>query len=93
MTIHDRFEKHIDQHCKFELVEHKRSNCADIHAFMLLNDIFEIDYNIITSVDHYGYYLGISDNELEILTDKQIIELIRCGITHCTHIGCLYNSI
>ena len=93
MSIHDRFEKYANEHCKFELVENKKSQCADIHAFILINEIFKPKHDIIVATDYYGYFLNLDEDDLSILTDEQIIELLRCGFSYDTNGGSLYKFV
>lgn len=80
MSIEQVFEKHHDQSLKFEKVEVKRSKRADLHAFLLLDELFPGDCDIVAEVIHDQIFLGVEENDFEKLTEKQVVELIRCGV-------------
>jgi len=77
--IRECFEKHTDEFLKFERVKNKRSNRQDLHVFILLDELFPSDKCIIDSAEHDEIFVNLEDNQLEKLTEEQIIELIRCG--------------
>lgn len=79
--ICDLFEKHVDEHGKFELVENKRSTRKDLHAFMLLDSLFPgSKNNMIASAEHDEIYLApYGDSLEEKMTEELVIELRRCG--------------
>ena len=75
--IAEIFEKHNDEYLKFERVENKRSRRPDLHAFLLLDELFPSDFYIICSAAHDEIWL---DADGEDLTEEQVIELSRCGV-------------
>ncbi len=76
----DRFEKFNDDYLKFEEVENKRSKRPDLHAFLLLDELFPSHHDIICNAQHDEFWLDVSDDDAETLTDNQILELTRCGV-------------
>lgn len=90
MTIHERFEAVNDEFLEFDRIENKRSQRPDIHAFLLLDDIFpNAGHDMVTSAEHDEIWLDPMDDQLKLLTDEQIVELVRCGARHDRHNGCL----
>jgi hypothetical protein len=75
-----RFEAFDDDYLCFEKVENKRSKRADLHAFILLDEFFPGKDDIICASEHDEIYLSIGNEDVEKLTDKQILELTRCGV-------------
>jgi len=78
----DLFEKHDNEYLKFEHVKNKRSNRPDLHAFLLIDELFPKNRDMVCSAAHDEIWLDIDDDEIKKLTEEQIIELIRCGVRH-----------
>ena len=83
MTLNERWEL-VTEDCKdyldFEKVQNKRSQRPDLHGLLLLDQLFPGTSNMIVDADDDGVWLGVSAEQLETLSDEQIIELSRCGI-------------
>lgn len=78
--IEELFEKHEGEY-NFDTIVNKRSKKSDLHAFLLLDELVPNKGNdIIGGADHDVIYLGVELNELEDITEYQIIELIKCGV-------------
>lgn len=81
MNLQEFSAKHQDEHTKFERVENKRSSRPDLHAFLLLNELFPSNRDMICWGGHDEIALDIELDELEaIITEEQALELIRCGV-------------
>ena len=81
--MEDLFEKYNDnEYLKFDRVENKRSNRPDLHAFLLLDELFPGIYDIITDAEHDGLYLCFDHDEIETLSEDNVIELVRCGVMY-----------
>ena len=81
--LRDLFEKHNDEFLKFERVVTKRSRRADLHGFILLDELTPTanDRDILAGAEHDEVYLSIDDDELAaVVTEAQVIELVRCGV-------------
>lgn len=75
------FEKYKDEFCKWKCVHPQLSHRADIHAFILLNHLVPGRQNMVSGTEHDKIYLGIDPDKLaKVVTEKQVIELIRCGV-------------
>lgn len=75
-----RFRDYANEYLKFDRVENKRSQRADVHAFMLLDELFPGNQDLIGAAWNDEILLDISDEQIESLTEDQIIELRRCGV-------------
>jgi hypothetical protein len=82
MDISERFEMFDDEYLEFDRVENKRSNRPDLHAFLLLDELFPGDSDIVDHAEHDEIWLDVDDEQLKKLTDDQILELVRCGIRY-----------
>lgn len=83
MDINERWESLTDdggEYLEFDRVENRLSSRRDIHAFILLNNLFPGDGDIVCSAGHDQIWLDASEENVESLTDEQIIELSRCGV-------------
>ena len=80
MTIKERFDQFEDEFLKFERVENKFSNRADVHAFILLDKLVPGKDDILVDARHDEVFLSIGPEKLETASDEQIRDLIRCGI-------------
>lgn len=75
------FEKHNGEYIEFAKVEEKRSRRPDLHAFLLLDELVPGDGDMITAADHDEYWLSVDREAVaEVITEKQVVELIRCGV-------------
>lgn len=80
-TLESLFEKHSGEYLKFAKVQNKRSNRADLHAFMLLDSLVSGKEDIVSSSHHDYFWLSINIHDLaQVITEEQVIELIRCGV-------------
>ena len=79
-TIYDLFEKHDDEFNKFDRVQHKLSENQELHGYLLLVKLFPNEARILQSAEHDMVWIGPESDDLESLTEAQIIELLRCGI-------------
>lgn len=82
MDINSIFEKHNNEYIKFDQVQNKRSGRPDLHAFLLLDELFPGNTDMISASEHDEVYLSIDEEQIETLTEEQIIELVRCGVRY-----------
>lgn len=82
MSDYNRFEELDDNdYAKFELVTDKLSERPDLHAMLLLDKLFPCPNNeIISAAGHDEVWFSISPENIELLSDEQVVELIRCGL-------------
>ena len=84
--IADRFEAIEEGNdipfLRFDLVENKRSNRPDLHAMIRLDEWFPSNkkQDIIAGASHDQIWLDTAEEDIEKLTDEQILELLRCGV-------------
>jgi len=91
MNIEDKFREYCDtDFLKFELIENKRTQRPDLHAFLLLDELFPGKRCIIDSAEHDEIYLNIDSDDIEKLSDKQILELVRCGVRCGEYSLCMF---
>lgn len=86
--MEERFNKYLDEYLKFERVENKKNKRADLHGFLLLDELFPGDRNMICDAEHDEIWLN-RGQQLTKLTDENIIELTRCGIRYDSEFNCL----
>ena len=81
LDLKELWEKNENEYLKFERVENKTSQRADLHAFMLLDKIIPGKSDIVSCADHDEIWLDVKPKQLaEVATEQQVIELIRCGV-------------
>lgn len=80
MDVYERFALFDDEFVKFDRVVNRRSNRPDLHAFMLLDELFPGEKDIVSAAEHDMIYLGVDIEDVCKLTDHQILELVRCGV-------------
>lgn len=79
-----------DDHSNFELVKIKKSERNDLHAFLLLDSLIPSNRSIISASEHDEIYLDIDLDELsKVITEEQVIELVRCGVRYDSDYDCL----
>ncbi len=77
----EQYEKYENEFLKFDRVENKTSNRPDLHALNLLDKLVPGDCDIVRAAAHDQIWLEVTPEQLSaVATEKQIIELIRCGI-------------
>lgn len=83
MNIHDICEKHNGEFLKFDRVQNKLSTRPDIHAFILLNNLFPKGRDIVCAAEHDEIFLDVEVEELaKVVTEDQMVDLIRCGVRY-----------
>ena len=82
IDLQSTFEKFDDEYLKFERVENKLHSRPDICAFLLLDKLLPNDgEDIIACSEHDEYFLSVSCEQLaEVVTEEDILMLVRCGI-------------
>ncbi len=95
-TLIELFDKYLEavKLCAFDSVENKYSQRADLHAFILLDKIFPDNKDLIVRSDSYSIYFGIDIDEIsKVITEEQIDELVKCGVSYDSHYDCLYMMV
>lgn len=83
MNTSDRFEAVSENFQKFDRVKKKRSARPDLHAFILLDELCpNPSCNMVCSTGHSEFWLDVAEYQVDRLTDKQILELVRCGVMY-----------
>ncbi len=83
MNINDRFEAVNDDYIKFDKVKNKRSMRPDLHAYILLDELFpNPGADIVCAASHDKIWLDFESEKINELTDSQILELTRCGVRY-----------
>lgn len=82
-TLIELFEKYADdEFLKWDRVENKRSSRSDLHAFLLLDELMPGQKpDIVSSASHDQIWLDPTLEDLApVITEAQILELIRSGV-------------
>ena len=88
VDIEALFEKYDDEFLEWDRVEVKLHRRADMHAFLLLDQLVPGDRDIISDAEHDQIWLDIDSGALaEVVTEDQVRDLHRCGV-RCED-GCL----
>lgn len=84
MKLEERFKAlHHGDYMRFDRVNHKLSQRADLHAFLLLDKLQPGHDNIVACSVHDEISLSIDVEDLnEVITDEQVLDLIRCGVRY-----------
>ncbi len=85
------FDEHNDEYMSFDNVHEteRLSDRRDMHAMILLDTLLPGDGHIISASEHDVIYLGVGLEELvEVISEEQIIQLIRCGVLFDEHREC-----
>lgn len=90
MYAEDIFKKHNKDYLKFKRVESKKTNRPDLHAFLLLDELFPDNKDIVSAASHDELWLSIESEDIEKLTEDQILELTRCGIRYDEDSLCMF---
>lgn len=77
------FDKHKDAFLQFKDIANPRSRRADLHAFLLLDELTPGKANMIADAEHDYIWLGVDVDELlAVITEDHVIELTRCGVMY-----------
>lgn len=72
---------HDDEYLKFDRVTEKRSNRPDLHAFLLLDHLQPGTGDMVSAAEHDEFYLSINLDDLaDVISEDQVVELVRCGV-------------
>lgn len=74
------FKENGDEYLEFIKVEDKLSYKPDLHAFLLIDELFSDKRSVISGANHEEIYLNIDFDEAGNLPEDILIELIRCGV-------------
>lgn len=70
--------------------ERRLSNRADLHAFLLLDQLVPGTGDMVSAAEHDEFFLDVSPDELaKVATEEQITDLIRCGVRYHMEFDCL----
>ena len=72
-----------DEFLKFDRVRRKRSQRPDLHAFLLLDALVPTTFAMVCAVAHDQIWLAVDLVDLaKVITEDQVIELVRCGVRY-----------
>lgn len=93
MSLQDRWAQFDEQFLKFDKIAVKRAPYADLHAMLLLAELFPpgepgkesafggYGNDILSAAEHDIVFLRFDPEKInQHLKDEHIIELIRCGV-------------
>jgi hypothetical protein len=90
ISTYERFEAFNDDYLKFDRIENKRNQRPDLHAWLLLDELFpHPGHGIVSAAESGEIWIDVEGEKLEILTDEQILELVRCGVWYDSEYDCL----
>lgn len=89
--IQNLFQKHDNEYIEFDRVETKFSRRPDLHAFLLLDKLVPGTEDIVSTSEHDEFWLGVDIQDLAKsgITEAQIVDLIRCGVSYDREFDCL----
>lgn len=85
------FEAHNSELCQFERIENPAFPQPDLMAFLFLAKRFPMatGQDIISRAEHDAIYLATSTEDIESLTEDEVIFLLRCGVSYDRSESCL----
>lgn len=84
------FAKYTDEHGEFMKVNPKRTERKDLHAFLLIDELVPLNprtphgfqRKLLTSSSGEEVYLGVDASKVAArITEEQVLELVRCGVS------------
>jgi hypothetical protein len=94
MNLKEKYDKVYnaihDNNQKFEELKNKRSLRKDLHAFLLLDELFPKTENAISHAAHDHYYLNYTSKEINTLSEQHLFELILCHVLYDEYEECLF---
>ena len=80
IDIEAAFDKFDSEYIPFNELKNPRSNCSEIHAFLLLNELVPT-VRMIDCAEHDQIWLSVSVKALaEVATEDHIRQLSICGV-------------
>ena len=77
------FEENEDEYLEFDNIKNKLSERADLHAFLLIDQLCPSDQDMIAACEHDEYYLSVEPEYFaKVATEEQVLDLIRCGVSY-----------
>jgi hypothetical protein len=94
MTVEQMVEKWKEfddkEGLNFSKVSNKRANRADLHAFLLLDELCPSTIDIVDAAEHDIIFPRYDESVLaNRIMESQIQELSRCGVFWSTEYDCL----
>ncbi len=83
------FKKYKNEAHKFDLVENKKSLRPDLHILLKIDEWFPDTEQIIGAIIKRNVCINLQVEQIETLTEDQVIELIRCGVNYHGTYECL----
>ena len=79
------------EYLKFDRVEDPISKRPDLHGFYLLDKIVPGDSDIVSGAEHDVAFVDVSAEALAEanVTEAQLIDLLRCGVSYSDEYDCL----
>ena len=92
INLKETFEKFDADYLKFDRIENPVSNRSDLCAFIFLDNLIKNGPRlIIAGAEHDKIYLEVDCDELaEIVTEDDILFLMRCGMGYDEECHSLY---
>ena len=85
------WEKYNDEYLMFSKIKNPLHHRRDICALLMLDKIKggTSSGSIIDASEHDEYYIDIDCEKFAaVVSEQQIIDLIRCGVRYDTGLGC-----
>jgi uncharacterized radical SAM superfamily Fe-S cluster-containing enzyme len=83
--IENFLNNHEEDFLDFDSVKDKKSNRADLHAFIILDSLFPSDNDIIANSEHEIIFIDVDVDEFcDKITEDVLLDLHRCGILYNT---------
>lgn len=83
---HARWEAVHDEFLMFRNIPEEERPCSseDVCAFVYLDKLFPDEKNrdMVSSAEHDEIWLRITEEQIAMLTDVDILYLTRCGVIH-----------
>ena len=79
--IKEVFESFNDDYICNSGIVNRKSNRPDLCAFLILDELFPSNSDVVCGADHDVIYLGLSEEQICSLSDEIIHDLIRCGVS------------
>jgi hypothetical protein len=92
VDLADAFDKYQDEYQEFARIEEPLHRRRDICAMMLLDQLApgETGSGIISGAEDEAVMLDIDCTKLaDVITEEDVITLLRCGVGYDEEYGCL----
>ncbi len=94
MSVQKWFDEHQDEYVEFDKIPNKdrRHPRQDLCAFLYLHEKLGGKGDVVSAAEHDQFWLAWDAEDLEKLTEEDVIYVLRCGVLYDDDVESLYMN-